>query len=57
LSFEEALKIAAKQPGGGVVHRTSKDTADVYSEQLILRYREVLAQLKRRQLNEERSQT
>ena len=57
LTVEEAIQIALKQPEGGVVYCTSKGTADVYSEQLILRYREVLAQLKRRQVNNEREVT
>lgn len=46
LSRQAAIYVAARVPGGGVIHATSSESFDVYSEQRLTRYREILQQVK-----------
>lgn len=48
LTKAEAIYIAMQQPGGGVIHCYNGNNWNVYAEVRILRYKEILGQLKRR---------
>jgi len=52
LNLKEALRVARCQPGGAVIYTeswpaTQDSVFDVYSEQRVLRYQEVLAKIKK----------
>lgn len=47
LSRTTAIYIASRVPGGGVIHSTSSESFNVYSEQRILRFREILKRVRK----------
>ena len=47
LSRATAIYIASRVPGGGVIYSTSSESFDVYSEQSILRFHEILRRVRK----------
>lgn len=51
LSIAGAIYVASRVPGGGVIFPTSSESFDVYSEQRVRRYQELLKQVKKEHSN------
>jgi hypothetical protein len=45
LQWPDALYVAMAQPGGAVIHKLDGGVFDVYSQQRLERYREILSQI------------
>lgn len=47
LQWPDAIYVAMQQPGGAVIHKLEGGVFDVYSQQRLDRYREILSQIQR----------